>query len=463
MRKLLLLILLIFPFISINAQQYSLYNTRTLFDSFENPSQKAFIPDSSRRFAISFLPTFGFNAALGGPVVATVRSLMNDDDLNSAELQIGKNKSSRLFANMNTYLLMFRLYSSLKGDEELGLSWQLRSDNQAIITNETIAIFDDYTRFSQSQNSNIFNNEAYSQNFHQLSLSYRTNMTKDMGIGLKMSYLSGIAYNQLKISESRLAIDRDADYFDLYLNGKFKTNFFYDSIGSNFVSPGFKNPGMAVSASMNYQLPGGWYLLANLKDVGFINWNKKSSVYIVDRNIAINNASANDADDRLVDELDYDSSYEQKGFTTMINGKAELLINKKFSHYQPSLLFSKNLFYKGADIALLNNLNFNKLNFGLSATYNTSNILQVGSQFLLKSPNAEFFIGSDQSFKSISELRALIKDEPAKGYPGISFYMGFSMKFGYVIEHHENANRIHDFNTGMGFFERMLRRIGIRL
>lgn len=465
MRKILLFVIFISLTGTSHAQQYLLYNTRTLFDSFENPSQKAFIPDSSRRFALSFFPSFSLNASVGGPGVATLKSLVEDNGLNSAGLVLGDNRSSRVIAHMNTYLFMLKFYSSLRGDEEMGFSWQVRSDNQVNVTNETLAILDDYDRFLQSQNDDIFNNDAYTQNFHQLSFSYRTSLSPVLGAGFKLSYLSGIAYNQLKIDNSNLTIDSDADYYDLYLRGKFKTNFLYDdTIGARFFLPGFKNPGAAISASMNYKFRGGWSLLTNLKDIGFIRWNKKSYVYGLDRDIAINNASASDADDRLLDELDFHDNYTQESFTSMINGKAEVLISKYYENYQPSLLISKNLFYKGADIALLNNFKYNKLNLGLAATYNTSKILQIGSQFMYKSPNGEFFIGSDQLFKTINEVKSLAKDSKlSSGYPGASFYMGFSLKFGYVIEHHESANRIHDFNTGMGFFERMLRRIGIRL
>ncbi|HEY0175503.1 MAG TPA: hypothetical protein VGC08_03930, partial [Pedobacter sp.] len=53
--------------IRLHAQQYGLFNTRTLFDAFENPSQKAFVLDSSRQYASNFLlPYFGLNAANKG-------------------------------------------------------------------------------------------------------------------------------------------------------------------------------------------------------------------------------------------------------------------------------------------------------------------------------------------------------------------------------------------------------------
>lgn len=63
------LILSLFLILStqIKAQQYGLFNTKTLFDAFENPAQKAFVLDSSRQYASNFLlPYFGLNAANKG-------------------------------------------------------------------------------------------------------------------------------------------------------------------------------------------------------------------------------------------------------------------------------------------------------------------------------------------------------------------------------------------------------------
>ena len=468
MKKTILAVFIILLFTTSYAQQYSLYNTKTLFDSFENPSQKAFQPDSSRRFAFNFLiPSLGFNTALGGPATKAFKRVLFDDLISSQGLTLGEHKTSRAFANLNTYLVMLRMYKSLDGNQELGLSWQLRSDNQLTFTNESIAIFDNFNLFDQDQLTDIFNDKAYSQTYHQISLTYRKDYTRQLGVGFKISYLSGIAYNDAKVTRSTLSIDKTADNFNLDLKGRFRATHLYDEgVDKKFFLPSFKNPGLGFSASFNYHLPEGWYILGNLKDIGFIKWNKKSYIYDVDRNISIQNASNRDADSRLNDEIiDYDYVYTNKEFITPTNGKAEFLINKNLGFYQPNLLLSKNLFYRGADIALMNNFTYNKLNFGFSTVYNTSKILQVGSQFMIKSPNTEFYIGSDQLYKSINEINALRKDDESRfhGYPGASFYIGFAAKFGYIIEQQPTANRIAHFNTPSGFFARLLAKIGIRL
>ena len=65
-RKLLLLFILVIK-AAIGFSQFSQYNTRTLFDSFENPAQKAFYADSSRTYAFNFfIPNLSINTGIKG-------------------------------------------------------------------------------------------------------------------------------------------------------------------------------------------------------------------------------------------------------------------------------------------------------------------------------------------------------------------------------------------------------------
>ena len=64
---LLIFFLLLSSAVKIFAQQFSQYNTGTLYDSFENPSQRAFIPDSSKQYAFNLLiPNFNGNFTFSG-------------------------------------------------------------------------------------------------------------------------------------------------------------------------------------------------------------------------------------------------------------------------------------------------------------------------------------------------------------------------------------------------------------
>ena len=66
---------------------------------------------------------------------------------------------------------------------------------------------------------------------------------------------------------------------------------------------------------------------------------------------------------------------------------------------------------------------------------------------MIKTPNVEFYIGSDQLLKSYEMLRNYTKSASpySSGYTGVSFYMGFGLKFGSVLEHQANATKISGF------------------
>src|ERR1700760_2527827 len=82
------------------SQQFSQYNTGTLYDSFENPSQKSFITDSSRRYASNFfVPNFNANFFLTGDAQSTLVSRAFGGKYDNSALQIGAGKYN--YANVS--------------------------------------------------------------------------------------------------------------------------------------------------------------------------------------------------------------------------------------------------------------------------------------------------------------------------------------------------------------------------
>jgi hypothetical protein len=63
---------------------------------------------------------------------------------------------------------------------------------------------------------------------------------------------------------------------------------------------------------------------------------------------------------------------------------------------------------------------------------------------MIKTPNVEFYMGSDQFFKSYEMIKNFSKSTAAysSSYTGASFYMGFGLKFGRILEHQANATKI---------------------
>jgi hypothetical protein len=449
-----------------NAQQFSLYNSRTLYDSFENPSQRAYQVDTSKRIAFNFfIPTISFNTTFSGPAESSFKTLIYNGLFNGRDLVLGQNRKNTLTLNSNNYIAMLRILKSVKKYQEIGISWQIRSDTRAEVTNEVFAVFDDYRIFNGNSVDDLFNINAYNQNYHQFSLSYRQNPTKRLAIGAKFSVLSGISYSNLKVSKSDIEIDELADIMEVSLAGSLRSSFKFNNFQNEMLKPDFKNPGLSVTASASYKLRDGWFIMGNLKDVGFIKWNKDSYQYDFDTGkMIINNASNESADERLADSIDKNISAlsKNKSYASVLNGKAELLINKNFGNYRPNLILSKSVYYKGGDIALVNNFHVKQYVFTGMADYNTNGFLQLGGQFMIKKPNVEFYAGSDHFLKTIEIFKNSIKNQSsyAGGYTGASFYMGFAVKFGKVLEHAANATQIPGFtkNPNGGFLKRLVKK-----
>ncbi|TZF84011.1 hypothetical protein FW774_11235 [Pedobacter sp. BS3] len=450
----------------IQAQQFSLYNTRTLYDAFENPSQKAFYADSSRKYAFNFLiPNIGVNAAFSGPVENTIRTLFSTGKYSTTGLVLGQEQSNQLISSSNNYIAMFRIFKTVKYNRELGFAWQVREDvNMHRLTNETFALLDKLSRFNGTLYPNTFNNAGYAQLYHQFSISYRENYDRKLALGVKLSYLSGVAFNQMDIQHSSIQVDNTTNSLQLYLDGSIKRTFNYENPEDDInLKPGFRNPGIAITTSASYKFNRGWFLLGNLKDIGFIHWSKQARSYRINDNIDMSHVPSTGSAKYVLGHLDsaFNTHIVGKGFNSMINGKAEVLIsNDNIDNYQPSLLISKNLFYKGMDIALINRLMYKNWNFGISAAFNPVTDVQLGGMVMYKTPNFELFTGTDNIVKTVNASSSVIKQDAgtSTGYMAGSFYFGFSFKFGPDMEHQANANTIpgigKDADKG-GFFRRL--------
>jgi hypothetical protein len=429
--------------------QVSLYNSRTLFDSFENPAQKAFYTDSSKQFAFNFFfPTISFSGSASGTAKNTLKGMIFNNLNDSENLPINGKKYTHFASNTNIYVLSFKWFKRVKYQQEAGFSWQIRNDSWAKVSNPTFSIFDTFNRFPDNSYSNIFNNKGYQQTFHQFAFTYRENFTKTVGLGVKLSLLSGIAYSGANITSSDITIDRTNNQYTANFAGTFRSTTIADTAVNQAVLPTFKNPGIAFTASANFKFKRGWMLLANVKDLGFIHWNKNSTeVYRLNKSINMSQADANNADKRLADTISTifsNSTYQNEGFYSPMNGKLEVLVSKNFGAYHPNFLLSKNIWYPGGQATLINNLFVKNHVLSLTPSYNFLNFMNVGGQYLYKTPNFEFFIGSDQLFQTISFAKAAIHSDATavKGSLSMGFYMGLSAKIGRLMEHPLNANRI---------------------
>ncbi|MBB2145254.1 hypothetical protein GM921_07150 [Pedobacter sp. LMG 31464] len=449
-KKYILLVGFLFIISTLKAQQFALFNTKTQFDAFENPAAKSFTLDSSSKFASNFfLPNFSINAANKGDAAGVIRKSINENIYDTRALPLGTGNANAFYQNTNIYLLTFRIFSSYKYNQEVGFAWQVRSDSHIDYTNETLAIFDNYKRFDQGPYTDVFNNDGYQQSYHQFSVSIRENYNKRLAFGIKLSLLSGIAYNSLQINNSYFYADAN-DRLDIGVNGTYKGSFLYnDEISKKTFFPTFKNPGASISLGTTYTSKSGYFLMGNIKDLGLIRWSKSS--YVANFNTI---KSIYDVSTKSSSEINKEITaiakdvVENKSFITPTNAKADFLISRTFNFYKPNLIVSKNLFYPGGDVALVNTFKINSLSASVTPVYNLNNFIMVGLQGMYQTPNFEFFLGTDNIGKTISLAKGLSKSDATigSGYNGGSFYMGLGIKFGRTVNHPQNLSTMPGVN-----------------
>ena len=468
MNKIYLALCFSFFTIQLNAQQYGLFNTKTLFDGFENPAQKSFTLDYSREVASNFFfPTLTVSAANKGSD-DFIRLLTSEGKYTAREVPLGVKQLNTINQNSNTYIATLKVFKSWKHHQEFGFSWQIRSDGRIDYTNETLALLDSYRRFEESglrDFDEAFNNKGLVQSYHQFSFSYRENYNKQLAFGIKLSLLSGISYNRLNITESNFDRQSNIDPaasedINIRLKGYYKASFLkWDELENKTFFPTFKNPGASLTFGTTYTAKNGIFIMANIKDLGLIRWRKGAVEADFNRNIQISNPdtlSSKQVENKITDVIL--ESAKTKGFFAPTNARVDFLISKTYERYKPSLLFSKNVFYKGGDAAFINQYQFNDFSLSAIPAYNFDGFFLFGAQAMYQTPNFEVFLGSDNLFKTISQTKASINRDATigSGYNGLSFYMGLGIKFGRPVEHPQNSSVMPGpRDNEPGFFRRL--------
>ena len=450
-------------FASAKAQHYSMFNTRSMFDGFENPAVKTFTLDSSGKYASNFLfPNLSILASNRGSAQQVIRRTINEQKFTTVDLPIGNGIPNTAFETTNIYVFTFKIFTHFRYGQELGFAWQIRSDGKIDYTNETLAVLDTYKRFASIPYHDIFKTNGYQQSYHQFSVSIRENWDKKLAFGAKLSLLSGIAYNELNIDHSYIYGDAANDRLDVGLTGSYKGTFITEEeVSKKTFLPTFKNPGLSVSFGTTYHSRSGYFIMANIKDLGFIKWNKRSHIAKFNAIKSIYSSSTNSSKDvneeilNLVRDVE-----EQKGFITPTNARVDFMISRTFNFYKPSIIVAKNLFHAGGDVAFVNTFKFNKVSASLTPAYNFNDFIMFGLQGMYQTPNFEFYLGTDNLGKTISAGRGLNRKDAAigTGYMGASIYMGMGIKFGRTVNHPLNLSTMPGVNgerVYKGFFRTM--------
>lgn len=425
-----------------SAQQYAQFNTKTLFDSFENPAQSAFTLDSSRKYASNFLiPYLDFSSLNKGNSDAAINTLIRNGYDRS---RTGKFANPEIMReNVNIYVFNLRIFNYNKNASEMGFSWQIKSDTEVNYDKGTsLGYFDTFSSFATLPRVNIFDNNFKAKVYHQFSYNYRENYTERLAVGARVSVLSGMAYTEFKANQSTVSIDQETDRMDVILQGINRFNYpGDDSFSPADVLP-FKNLGASVSLGTTYLTRSGIFLMGNIKDLGFIRWNKKSKQATFYENTTF---------DDIVDQPTLRTAMENigrdqrvaKAFVTPINSRADFLISKTFGVYTPSLILTKNIFDKFGEVALVNTVKVGVISISATPSYNLDDRFRVGMQGMIKSPNLEMFLGTNDLMQTYYASKDIIKnDDRPTGYNRGSVYLGMAFKIGSVVEHPMNLSKM---------------------
>jgi len=426
-----------------HSQQYALFNTKTLFDSFENPAQKSFVLDSSRQFASNFLiPYLELNSLSKGNSNTAIGNLVRQGYTQNRTGEFLNPKLMR--ENVNVYLLAIRLFKYQKYHSEMGFSWQIKSETQ-IDYDEKISrglFYETFDRFATVPRINVFNNNGKFQAYHQISFNYRENYTKRWALGAKVSLLSGIGYSEFNASRSNAAITRTN--LDVDMAAKFRLNY-PDGGQINFKNAlPFKNLGAAITLGTTYTTKSGIFLMANVKDLGFIRWGKKSysGSFNVTENIPfVNQYREEDRLQKALDQMAEDNT-QQKAFVTPINSRADFLISKTFGFYTPNLIVTKNIFTNYGEAALVNTIKRGTFSMSVIPSYDTDKNFRLGLQGMIQTPNFEMFLGTNDLKQTYRAAKEIQKNDQAMatGYNRAAVYLGMAFKIGYVVEHPMNMS-----------------------
>ncbi|MBS1501124.1 MAG: hypothetical protein JST32_03625 [Bacteroidetes bacterium] len=470
MKKFLLIICLLGAALRGLSQQFSQYNTGTLYDSFENPAEHAFVPDTSKTYAFNFLvPNMNANFFIRGDAQTSLMTRAFSGYYNNTALKIGSGQNNYVDANANAYFLMFKLFSSLKGNSELGFFLETKSEGHGVFTDESIALFNGPEAFPQNNYDNIFNNHYNYQIYDAVGFTYREDVTKRFSLGFKLSYLMGVDYNKLDIYESHISFDKFNDAATLSLQGRY-----YQSRGpGNFDKRSFllsnRSPGAQISLGATYKNDDNVTFQANLKDLGFIHWYNFSTTSNFNASETITGLSTLKREDSIYNQYSriVQSRRELGSFSGITDAKFELSATKSYwldddlkFKYSPTLIASKEMWYSGFTGALVNRFQYNNYyNFSLVTAYNNFNIFNLGAQLMYRNYNWEAYIGTEQLFQTVKFAGATKNGSPYSNgqSTGADFFLGFSIKFGPIVEHPMNASTIP---TGeKGFIGRLWSRL----
>jgi hypothetical protein len=471
MKKFLLVSLFVSLAVKGFSQQFSQVNTGTLYDSFENPSQRAFVPDTSKKYAFNFLiPNFNAAFSLTGDAQASLVSRAFGGRYDNSQLTIGSGNNNNAVLNANVYELMFKVFGSVNGDTEFGFYIETKAEGRGSFTDESIAALNGTSAFPVNNYANVFNDHYNEQIYDAIGLTYREEVIKKrLSVGFKLAALLGINYSKLDINQSQVDFDQVNNAETISLRGTFYHDKGPGNLDARSFLPVVRSPGAQISMGATYRTDDNVYVQGNIKDLGFIHWYDQSTFNSFQATRTATNLVGKGREDSIYNAVNniLQTGRVTGSYSSRTDAKFELSATKSYWidddltwKYSPTLIGSKELYYNGFTAGLENHFQYlNNYHASLTVSYDNANLLNVGLQLMYKTYNGEFFIGSDRLIQTaqFAAARSNYSSYTNGSFTGASIFLGFSKKFGPVIEHPLNSSVME---TGeKGFLARLYNRL----
>jgi outer membrane protein OmpA-like peptidoglycan-associated protein len=424
-----------------NAQRYSLYYSRTLYDGIQNPHHRSL--DDCRAFASNFfLPSFNLDLSVSGDANSFIKSFLASENLSLLKFQNGTKYTNRITNQFNYNLFLMKMNMGKKRAAELSIYSQIKVQTTISLNNGVFNFLTNGNNSFKGQTIEGFLDMGVSTNiFNETGIGFRRQIYDKLSGGFKIGYLTGIGNVGVDINGSKFTTSTLGDTLDVYINGTVrssldpsnKDNLAIDSLIANARS----NKGFVFSGGFQYEVDPTFTMGIALLDIGKITWNDKSILYKLDKSIrfsGIDIVSDSLAQDSILNNLTSYAIDSSKGsYTSSLPARFEISGNMKLANWlYATVIYSKPFAYDFFDLTLVTDIRLAKrLNFITSGTFNSNGNNAIGAQLLFRSKVFEMYIGSERILNSFQLYNQLIKDNTNKPRLGLGADINFGIAFGF--------------------------------
>ena len=424
-----------------NAQRYSLYYSRTLYDGIQNPHHRSL--DDCRAFASNFfLPSFNLDLSVSGDANSFIKSFLASENLSLLKFQNGTKYTNRITNQFNYNLFLMKMNMGKKRAAELSIYSQIKVQTTISLNNGVFNFLTNGNNSFKGQTIEGFLDMGVSTNiFNETGIGFRRQIYEKLSGGFKLGYLTGIANLGVDINGSKFTTSATGDTLDIYIKGSVRSSLDAtnkDNLATDSLIANAKlNKGYVFSGGLQYEVDPTFTMGFALLDIGQITWNNKSILYKLDKTIrfsGIDIAADSLAQDSILNNLTSYAIDSSKGaYTTSLPARFELTGNMKLANWlYATVIYSKPFAYDFFDITLVTDIRLAKrLNIITSGTFNSDGNNAIGAQLLFRSKVFEMYVGSERILNSFQLYNQLIKDNTNKPRLGLGADINFGIAFGF--------------------------------